>query len=1120
MRCRPCGNELLPGKAFCHACGAPAPQCCARCGAEVKSGFRFCPDCGAGLAAEVPSPTVEEMPTARYTPVPEQLAQKFRAAPPLAGERKQVTVLFCDLAGSTAVASGLDPEEYRELLDQYLALALYEVHRFEGLVNQVSGDGFMALFGAPIAHEDAPQRAIWAALAIRDGLAHFNQQLQRDRGIALPARIGIHTGPVVVGPVGNDLRMDYTAIGDTTNLASRLEQLARPGTILISDVTARLAHGFVRLRGVEPLIVKGRTEPVIAYEVLDVHAEASPMAVATARGLTPLVGRDEELAQLHACYERARGHFAQVVAVIGEVGSGKSRLIHEFTQRLRTAPEPPRLLEGRCAALEQAVPFGPFIAILRQYFDLGPHDPSAAETVAARLGGAAAGTAYPLLCRALSTRASQAAQMADEALKREVFGAVADLVRAESGRGPLVVTLEDLHWIDEPSQELLQVLITGVSRAPVMILVSHRPDYRPGWRTGAAVTQLPLRPLPDDDVARIARAVARGSLPPALEARVLAKAEGSPFFAEEIMRSLAEDGYLSAGEAGVRLTRPIDEISIPGSVREVLAARLDRLGASAKRVAQIAAVLGRQFHRDHVAELLADERIDVDRELAELMRRGVVHRQSLFLSAAYRFGESLTREVAYESLLHRQRRQLHGQVAALLERGHGEPERASSALIAHHYALAHDRPRAVEALLRAAADAERLPSYHTALDLCRKAWEIGEAALREAPADERFARWVMEATRAYARLTVMYGASTDPVATRAALRGRELAERLGDADATALLSTLHGMLLATDPARFAEALAIVEAAVADARRSGDALLPLSVSRAVAALALMDGDFAGARRTIETTLAELESHGQREALSDLYLSARWLYAAALQTAGDLAAAFREATETLALAERACNRTVESGSATVLAMIHALRGNYAEMRRWAERGLATAEQIGNVAGVHRSEALLLAARVASGESGAWTAVADRLEDGIGKGGNMVMAIHSITDALIGLGELTRAERVARLALARASGRHRELLANAALGNVLARLGPGAWAEAARTLDRAAELADAIGDRAVLVDVLLARGRLELAREAADAARLAVARARAVYEGLGLRCHDRAIARLMADVEMLSA
>src|SRR6185369_15083138 len=287
------------------------------------------------------------------------------------------------------------------------------------------------------------------------------------------------------------------------------------------------------------------------------------------------------------------------------------------------------------------------------------------------------------------------------------------------------------------------------------------------------------------------------------EQRILAKADGSPFFAEEITRSLAEEGYLAREDGHTRVTRPIDEILIPGSVREVIAARLDRLGAAAKRVAQLAAVFGRQFRRTDLAQLLASDSVELDRELAELSRRGVIHRKSLFSDDEYRFGESLTQEVAYDSLLLKQRRQLHERVAALLEQGGGDPTLARPSLIAHHYALSENRAKAVETLLRAAADAERLPSFRTALELFRQAWEISEAALRERDGgDPRFPRWTMEATLGYARLTVLYGASADADAERAAVRGRELALQLGDVGAAATLRTMHGMLLGSVPERF------------------------------------------------------------------------------------------------------------------------------------------------------------------------------------------------------------------------------------------------------------------------------------------------------------------------------
>jgi class 3 adenylate cyclase len=321
MRCTACGTELLAGKKFCHACGARAPLTCDGCGASVAPDFHFCPDCGRALGTEGvhdgAPPPAEASGLARR--MPDTLVRRIRAAQgAIEGERKQVTVLFCDLAGSTAIAERLDPEEYRSLLEGYLDLVFGEIARFDGLVNHIAGDGVMALFGAPIAHEDAPQRGVRAALAIHEGIARLNAAGHGE----LAARIGIHTGPVVVGTVGTDLKMDYTAIGDTTNLAARLEALAAPGSVLISEATHRLVRGFFDVRSTGPLAVRGKAEPVIALEVVGERTAATPMTVAADRGLTPLTGRAEELRQLEACFHRLGGGLPQVVALVGEAGLG------------------------------------------------------------------------------------------------------------------------------------------------------------------------------------------------------------------------------------------------------------------------------------------------------------------------------------------------------------------------------------------------------------------------------------------------------------------------------------------------------------------------------------------------------------------------------------------------------------------------------------------------------------------------------------------------------------------------------------------------------------------------------------------------------------------------------
>jgi len=650
----------------------------------------------------------------------------------------------------------------------------------------------------------------------------------------------------------------------------------------------------------------------------------------------------------------------------------------------------------------------------------------------------------------------------------------------------------------------------------VMVLVSHRPDYRPTWRTSAALTQITLRPLLDDEVIQITRSLAGGALPTELEKRILAKADGSPFFAEEITRSLAEEGYLAREDGHTRVTRPIDEILIPGSVREVIAARLDRLGAAAKRVAQLAAVFGRQFRRTDLAQLLASDSVELDRELAELSRRGVIHRKSLFSDDEYRFGESLTQEVAYDSLLLKQRRQLHERVAALLEQGGGDPTLARPSLIAHHYALSENRAKAVETLLRAAADAERLPSFRTALELFRQAWEISEAALRERDGgDPRFPRWTMEATLGYARMTVLYGASADADAERAAVRGRELALQLGDVGAAATLRTMHGMLLGSVPERFAEGIAIAELAIEDARATGDEVHVLSSSRALVWHYMVDGRFTEALGLVDWLLAELERHGHRaDSKSDLYLATCWMRDGIHSYRDDFDTAMRLASETHALAVQVPNRTVESGSAATIAQIEFGRANYDQARLWAERSLATAEAIGSSAGVHRGLALSLAARVALGETVNMSRYSDAIETALSQGGNALLTVHVIVEALLTLGDVTRAERLARIAEARAAGRLRVLFSALALGDATVRR-PAQWAEADRSLARALALADAIGMRSSRALVLIARGRLAAARGEVEAARSDWRTARELAAALGMARYERIAAGLLAQL-----
>jgi class 3 adenylate cyclase/tetratricopeptide (TPR) repeat protein len=1099
VRCNACDAALIVGKPFCPMCGARATQRCGNCGGALDPQFRFCPQCGQPVGPsvpdsarapgehrgpELPAPAVAPEASAgvaRPHPAPAASggAPNGESAPPavpLDGERKQVTVLFCDLVGSTAIAERLDPEEYRELIDRYLERVFPEVYRFGGIVNTLAGDGLMALFGAPIAHEDDPRRAVRAALAIRETLGALADTVRAERAaIELQARIGIHTGPVVVGTVGNSFKMDYTAIGDTTNLAARLQTAARPGAILVSEATHRLVRGFFVVEPTGPLDVRGKSEPVTAYEVLGRATRPSPMTIAAERGLTPLVGRQAELARLEVAFRRVAHGALRVVAVVGEAGSGKSRLLYEFRRRLEGRPV--TFFEGRCSSMNQLVPFHPMLSMLRNFFELAPDDPPdvAQERLSSKIGVQYGHVEqmYPLLSRFLSLPGGRLELPGDD-FKREISDAVAELVLHEPG--PVVVVLEDLHWVDEASIELFEALLARLATAPVLVVVTHRPEGDPRWRPPGDVEKITLGRLATDEVRAILHAVAGGPLPVELESALVQKAAGSPFFAEELVRTLVEVGHLDRSSGEVRLSRPIAEVPIPDTIHEVVAARLDRLGPQAKRVVQVAGVLGRQFSRAHLSAILADEQIDVDQALDELVRRGILHRKTALGGDQLRFGESLTQEIAYEGLLLRQRRQLHERVARHLDRQPGAgPER--SALLAHHWSRSDDRRRAAEALIAAARDAENVPSYNVAADFYRRAWEAAEAASGELP-DDRLLRLALDATAALSRLVVYFGLPLVDVAARAAERGRQLAEYFHDSEATASFFYMLGVMTMTrDGRQFARGLALAERGLALAEGRGLRLAAARIIRGLCINYVVDGRFEQARERIDAMLAVMEASEDPAHPGDLYLSARWVKDMLLYANDELDAALEHVSQTLDLGVRANNRTVRCASSAALAQTYCLRGDYERAKAFADEALALGEQIGNMNVFPAAASVALIARAELGERIDPAHHVDCIEKGLAAAGFMQLNVRFVTEALMAVDDLDRAELHAEALYGVVGGRLRQALVGVAFGDVMQRRGRLERAHEAYSGARTVALE--IGARSALVGAIIGLGEVALAR-----------------------------------------
>jgi class 3 adenylate cyclase/tetratricopeptide (TPR) repeat protein len=1047
----------------------------------------------------------------------------------IAGERKLVTVMFCDLVGSTAIAERLDPEEYRDLLEQYMAIAFREVYRVEGIITHLAGDGVMALFGAPVAHEDAPYRGVYAALAIRAALAALSTELRETGGVELRVRIGVHTGPVVVGTVGSDLKMDYTAIGDTTNLSQRLQSVADPGMVLISDATNRLVRGFFDVLPARRFELKGKREPVVAFEVRGLAAATTPMAIAEARGLTPLVGRREEIAQLAACFERLTGSLAQVATVVGDAGSGKSRLIHEL--KLRLAEAPVVFFEARCSSMTQAVPYAPWVTMLRQQFGLAGDDDEAQSwaKIAAALDARAAdlAAAYPTLSYVLGFgtggRAAGGDEPSGDELKRQTFEAVAGLVYRASERAPVVMIIEDVHWMDDPSREMLAVAVAKTNRSRVMILISHRADHQPMWRVKGAFTQLTLGPLSDEETTGIIRSVAGGSLPLELERRLVRRIDGNPFFAEEITRTLVEEGYLLRGGGQVRVTRPVEEIRMPGTVEELIGARLDRLGPAAKRVVQVAAVLGRQFRRQRLTALLAGEDLDVDAQLSELEDRGVIHRAS---ADELRFGESLTQEVAYEGLLLRQRRALHARIGHLLEALPGEPTAERAAVLAHHFARSDEREHAVDVLLGAAREAERVPSFRSAVGFYRDAFEIAESLLQSGTSTVGVQRRSLQAASGLSRMAIIYGVAGLDEAERAVLRARQLAEQLDDTEAFVDLCSFQGSMVMSNRVRekFESGFAIVEEGLGVARRVG---LVVPAARALRALAmgyLYDGRFEQAERSIDTALVELARVDDPARPSDLALGGHTMRDRIAFYRDDTEQALERAGATYATAVRVSNRTLQAASAATVAQAHLIRGEYEAARHWMETTLAVAAAIGNLSATRSAAAIGVIICLQVDDPGAAAArYLDLLEHG--PTGNVEpLGNAGVIEALLAVGSLDKAEQLAEAAYASAGGRLREAVAALALGDVRLRSGRARLAEAQPWYERSRRLAHDLGVRSIAAAVMLGLGELAMARGDAATAAAHFEEAVAIYRRLGLGHYavrgERLLASLAGDEAQRSA
>src|SRR6266852_5850361 len=686
MTCPRCQQENPAEAHFCMKCGTGLTLACAKCNTKLPTGAAFCFACGQPVA---PAPGRQRFiaPDA-YTPG--YLAEKILTSKSaVEGERRQVTVVFVDLKGSMELLVDRDPEEARKILDPVLELMMEAVHRYEGTVNQVMGDGIMALFGAPLAHEDHAVRACYAALRMQNAVAHYAEDIRKRHGVDVQIRVGLNSGDVVVRSIGNDLHMDYTAVGQTTHLAARMEQLARPGVTLMTETTLRAVEGYVQVRSLGPTPIKGLTEAVPIYELIAAGAARTRLQASVARGLTRFVGRDAEVDQLRHALEQAAGGRGQIVAVVGEPGVGKSRLFYEFMHSHRTQGW--LVLESSSVSYGKATPYLPLIDLLKGYFKISDRDDT--RGIRAKVTGnvltldeALKDSIPPLLWLLDAITEDHDFLKLDPAQRRErTLDAVRRVLLRESRTQPLLLVFEDLHWIDAETQALLDAIVESLPTVSVLLAVNYRPEYQHTWGNKSYYRQLRIDTLPPETAETLLETLLgdnRGLQP--LRRLLIERTEGNPLFLEESVRSLVETEVLVGERGGYRLGKDPIGIQVPATVQAILAARIDRLPPEDKQLLQTASVIGKDLPWALLVEAAERPEDDIRRGLARLQAAEFVYEAKLFPDLEYTFKHALTHEVTYGSLLQDRRRAIHARIVGVIERVYADRLAEHVDRLAHH----------------------------------------------------------------------------------------------------------------------------------------------------------------------------------------------------------------------------------------------------------------------------------------------------------------------------------------------------------------------------------------------------------------------------------------------------
>lgn len=728
MRCLNCNFNNPDDMKFCGQCGAPLTLCCRACGFENPPTFKFCGQCGARLATSAGPVDSPESTAAPPAPLPElQLA-----------ERRQLTVMFCDLVESTALSERLDPEELREVIQTYQQTAGGFVSRFNGYIAQYLGDGILVYFGYPAADENDAQRAILAGLGITGAMGHLNERLRQSvqTPVRLQVRIGIHTGLVVVGEVGVGATREQLALGQTTNIAARLQALAQPDTVVISQDTYRLVQGYFACQEVDATALKGISRPLPVYRILNrsqAHTRLDAAMAAAPAGLTPLVGREQELSLLLARWRQASEGQGQVVLLNGEAGIGKSRLVQVLKERI--VDQPHTFFDCYCSPYHQNTALYPFTELLQRLLRIRNQDSpdeklGKLETALSRLRFSLPET-VPLFAVLLSVPLPEnrypPLNLSPQRQKQKTLSALLAVLLKLTERHPVLVVIEDLHWIDPSTLEMLGTLVEQTSNARVLALFTYRPGFTPPWNLRSYITQLTLSRLTQAQVEKMIRQVAGNkSLLPSLLSQIIAKTDGVPIFVEELSKMVLEQTVLVSPGDHYEPSGPLPALDIPTTLQDLLTARLDRL-TGGQEVAQLGAVLGREFGYQLLRAIAPLTEATLQDRLAQLVDAELLYQRGLLPQATFTFKHALIQEAAYRSLLKSKRREFHQKIARILTEQFPEVVQTQPELLAHHYTAAQRYAEAVvywqkagQQAVAGSAGIEAIRHYKRALALLKE----------------------------------------------------------------------------------------------------------------------------------------------------------------------------------------------------------------------------------------------------------------------------------------------------------------------------------------------------------------------------------------------------------------